>query len=576
MANLQDAAPAAGNGARRVVIDPITRIEGHLRIEIAMGDDGTVADAFSSSTMFRGIETIMKGRDPRDLGLFAQRICGVCTFHHYERGVMAVEHAYGVQIPPNARLVRNLMWLAQILQDHCTHFYQLHAMDWFDVVSALGADPQRAADVAREYHPTPYNASAAGYARTAQRVAALVESGQLGPFAAGYWGHPKYRLTPEENLIMASHYLDNLLIQRTASKAVALFGSKSPHPQNLMVGGVSSVRDAMDAHTLGEYRSLIGKVADFVERAYLPDLRMIARRYRDDAVAGFGGGVRNYMSFGAIPLADARSDRTQYVFPPGIVLDRDLSTAHAIEPQLIREEVTHAWYTYDGNQDALNPLEGQTNPEYTGFNDDGTLQADGKYSWIKTPRYDGMPMEVGPLARFLIARAAGSERITELMDGFASDTNLPFEGWYSTVGRTVARGLEASLAAEVAQQLIGELATGVSQGDDRFYTSHQPRDGEGFALREAPRGALSHWIRIRNGVLENFQAVVPSTWNASPRDAQGQLGPYEAALVGQPVDDPTQPIEVLRTVHSFDPCLACAVHLVDARGEEIARFKVRV
>lgn len=573
MANLQ---PAAGDGRRRVVIDPITRIEGHLRIEVAMAEDGTVGDAFSSSPMFRGIETIMRGRPPQDLGLFAQRICGVCTFHHYERGVMAVEHAYDVQIPPNARLVRNLMWCGQVLQDHCTHFYQLHAMDWFDVVAALGADPQRAADVAREYHPTPYNASAAGYARTAQRVAALVESGQLGPFAAGYWGHPKYRLTPEENLIMASHYLDNLLIQRTASKAVALFGSKSPHPQNLMVGGVSSVNEALNARKLGEYRSLIGQVRDFVERAYLPDLRMIGRRYREEAEAGYGGGVRNYLSFGGLPLDDAPWARQQNFLPRGIVLDRDLTTVHEVDPQAIREEVTHAWFTYEGDQAALSPLNGQTTPEYTGLNDDGTLRVDGKYSWVKTPRYDGRPMEVGPLARFVIGYAAGDETIRGLMDAYTSEVGMSFDAWYSTIGRTVARGLEAKLVADKSFDFLDELTRNVSQGDERFFTSHREADGEGWALREAPRGALSHWIRVQDGAIQNFQAVVPSTWNSSPRDADGVRGPYEEALVGQPVEDPTQPLEVLRTVHSFDPCMACAVHLVDVRGAEIARFKVRV
>lgn len=562
---------------QRVIVDPITRIEGHLRIEVEMADDGTVKDAYSSSTAFRGMELIMKDRDPRDVGLFAQRICGVCTYHHYERGIEAAESAYNVRIPPNAQLVRNLLWIGQALQDHPTHFYQLHSMDWWDVISALGADPERAVEVAHRYHPTPYNASVSHYTRVLQRLTRFAESGQLGPFANGYWGHPKYRLSPEENLVMASHYLDNLAVQRLAAQMDAILGGKNPHPQSLVVGGVTSVRDAVSAHRLGEYRFLLAQVKDFVERAYLPDLVMLGERYREEALAGHGGGLRNYMSFGALPLDTEPWQFRQLYFPRGIVLDRDLTTVHPVDPMKIAEEVTHSWYTYtQGDSTLLHPYQGETNPRYTGFNEDHTLKVEEKYSWLKAPRYEGKAMEVGPLARLIVGYAAGHQEIRQAMTEYTDRLGVPFEFWYSTVGRTVARGLNALLIARQGVGFLEQLAANVGRGDERFFSPYQVRDGEGFSATEVPRGSLSHWLRVRGGRVENFQAVVPSTWNASPRDAQGQRGAYEESLIGQPVHDPMQPLEILRTVHSFDPCLACAVHLIDARGQEIGQFKVEV
>ncbi|MDZ7708400.1 MAG: nickel-dependent hydrogenase large subunit [Trueperaceae bacterium] len=562
--------------AAKHVIDPITRIEGHLRIEIEVGDAGTVEEAASSSTAFRGFESIMRGRDPKDVGLFAQRICGVCTYHHYERGVEATESAYGVTIPPNARMLRNLIWAAQLVNDHTTHFYQLHSMDWFDVVSALDADPQAATDVAMQYHDKPYNASVSHYRAVAERLLAFVQSGQLGPFAGGYWGHPKYRLTPEENLIVASHYLDNLAIQRLSAKASAIFGGKNPHPQSLIVGGITSARDALDAHRIAEYQFLMAKAADFVERAYLPDMALIGDRYREEALAGEGGGLRNYMSFGAISLDERPWENRAFFLQPGLIVDRDLDTVRTIDPMLIGEEVAHSWYTYEGGEDSLHPLDGQTNPAYTGFADDNTLQTEGSYSWIKSPRYDGMPVEVGPLARMLIAYAGGNESVRTIMDDYTSQLGVPFEFWYSTVGRTVARGLETKIVSDYVPSMIGNLTANVSNGDDRFFNRYDAKDGPGWAMAEAPRGSLSHWLTVQGGSVSNYQAVVPSTWNASPKDGREQRGAYESALVGQPMADPTQPLEVVRTIHSFDPCLACAVHILNRDGEEIAHHEVEV
>ncbi len=558
------------------VIDPITRIEGHLRIEIEVDDAGSVEEAFSSSTAFRGFETIMRGRDPRDVGLFAQRICGVCTFHHYERGVEATEHAYGVTIPPNARMLRNLIWAAQLVNDHAVHFYQLHSMDWWDVVSALSADPERATEIAHQYHRTPYNASVSHYQRVAERLTAFVQSGQLGPFAGGYWGHPAYKLSPEENLILASHYLDNLAVQRASAKATAIFGGKNPHPQSLIVGGITSARDGLDASRIAQYQFLMQQAMDFVQRAYLPDLKLLGDRYRDEGLAGHGAGLRNYMSFGAMSENEQPWDRRSFLLPPGLILDRDLSTVHTIDPMKIGEEVAHAWYSYPDGETSLHPLQGQTNPAYEGFEADGSLKTSGGYSWVKSPRYDGTPVEVGPLARMLIAYASGHEGIRNAMDSYTEGLGVPFEFWYSTLGRTVARGIETQVVGDEIPTLIGNLVANVAGGDERFFSRYTAKDGQGWAMAEAPRGSLSHWITVRDGQIENYQAIVPTTWNASPKDGREQRGAYEASLVGQPLADPTQPLEVVRTVHSFDPCMACAVHVLNREGEELAQHEVAV
>jgi Ni,Fe-hydrogenase I large subunit len=558
------------------VIDPITRIEGHLRIEIEVDDAGLVEEAFSSSTAFRGFETIMRGRDPRDVGLFAQRICGVCTYHHYERGIQATERAYGANIPPNARLLRNLMWAAQLVNDHTTHFYQLHSMDWWDVISALDADPEAATDIALQYHDKPYNASISHYRAVAERLTAFAQSGQLGPFAGGYWGHPKYRLSPEENLILASHYLDNLAVQRLSAKASAIFGAKNPHMQSLVVGGVTSARDALSAERIAEYQFLMNKSMDFVERAYLPDMEMLGDRYREEGLAGEGAGLGNYMSFGAMALDERPWEQSTFFLQPGLVTGRDLSSVGEVDPMKIGEQVAHSWYTYDNGDESLHPLQGETNPAYEGFNADGTLQTEGGYSWIKAPRYDGRPFEVGPLARLMVAYAGGNEDVRAAMDAYVDQLGVPFEFFHSTVGRTVARGLETKLVGDYIPTLIQQLTSNVGGGDDRFFARYEPQDGEGWGMGEAPRGSLSHWLVVENESVANYQAIVPSTWNAGPKDAQGQRGAYESSLVGQPMADPTRPLEVVRTIHSFDPCLACAVHILNRDGEEIAQYEVEV
>lgn len=562
--------------AERLVIDPITRIEGHLRIEVALNEQNQISQAYSSGTAFRGVELIMRGRDPRDLGLFTQRICGVCTYQHLERGTEVIERAYEIRIPPNARLVRNLMWASQTIQDHVVHFYHLHGMDWFDIVSALQADPARAVRVAHQYHANPYNASESHYGLVAKRLTRFVESGQLGPFAGAYWGHPAYKFSPEENLIMASHYLDALAAQRVLSQLLAIFGAKTPHPQSLVVGGVTSVRDALSAERIGQFMFMLKQGQDFIDRAYLPDLVMMGTRYKEEALRGDGAGLRNYLCVGGLPLDEEPWENQRFLFDRGLVMNRDLARVLPVDHTLITEEVAHSWYTYRDDHTALHPFDGQTNPHYTGLLPDNRLNVEEKYSWLKTPRYDGNPVEVGPLARLIVAYASGNEAVKKLMDGYTARIGVPFSFWYSTLGRTVARGLETKLIADYMPGLINELVANVSRGDERFFAAHLPRDGDGFALYEAPRGALSHFVRVRAGRIENFQAVVPSTWNASPRDGRGQMGAYEASLIGQRLADPPKPLEILRTIHSFDPCLACAVHLLDARGQELAHLKIKV
>ena len=318
------------------------------------------------------------------------------------------------------------------------------------------------------------------------------------------------------------------------------------------------------------------KSRDFVERAYLPDMEMIGRAYRAEALAGHGGGVSNYLSFGGLSLSEQSWDARSYLLPRGAVYDRDLSTVHPVDAMKIAEEVAHSWYTYPGNQTALHPLRGQTTPAYEGFEADGTLKTTGGYSWVKSPRYDGRPMEVGPLARMIVAYAAGKPEVRAIMDDFTTRIGAPFSFWYSTVGRTVARALETKVVGDYVPTLLGGLINSVKAGDDRFFNRYTAKDGEGYGMGEAPRGSLSHWLVVKDGKVENYQAIVPSTWNAGPKDARGNRGPYEAALVGQPMADPEMPLEVVRTIHSFDPCLACAVHVLNRQGEEIARFEVEV
>ena len=571
--------------SRRVVVDPVTRIEGHLRIEVATDADRRITQAYSSGTMVRGLEIILRGRDPRDAWAFAQRICGVCTLVHGIASVRAVEDALRWEIPQNANLVRNLMIGAQYVHDHVMHFYHLHALDWVDVVSALQADPKAASTLAQSI--SSYARSSPGYfADVQKRVRGLVESGQLGIFANGYWGHPAYKLPPEANLMAVAHYLDALAWQRDVARLHAIFGGKNPHP-HLVVGGAPNPIDlesdsAINAKRLSQVQDIILRMREFVDEVYVPDTLAIASYYKDWATQGEGLG--NFLCFGDFP---ARSifDTESFLVPRGVILNRDLSHIEEVDlhdPTQIEEFVSHAYYDYDSGKDhGLHPFEGQTTLNYTGPPPPySQLDVDRGYSWMKSPRWRGKAMEVGPLARMLMLVASGHDQAKELVEQTLTTLQLPLAGLYSTLGRTAARTLETRIFVDAMQGWYDRLVANIKAGDtqtfdDRYWDpATWPAQARGAGFMEAPRGALGHWIVIQDGRIDNYQAVVPSTWNAGPRDASGQPGAYEAALAGHVLHDPDQPLEILRTIHSFDPCIACAVHVLDLEGGDALSVRV--
>jgi len=560
---------------RRVVIDPITRIEGHLRIEVEVDEENVVQKAYSSSTLWRGIELILKGRDPRDAGLMAQRICGVCTYSHYKAGVEAVENALGVEPPYNAKLVRSLLNESLYMHDHMVHFYHLHGLDWVDVVSALSADPRAASELAFKYVDVPIATGADELTAVQQRVKTFVDKGQLGPFANAYWGNRTYKFSPEQNLIALSHYLKALEMQRIAAQMFAIFGAKQPHPQSLVVGGITSVRDILNPSRLAEWKAKYESVKAFIERAYYADIVMAAEAYGTEASVLGGVGVKNFLAGDAFML-----NRSETLFESGYIKDGDLSKAYDIDEMKIEEDVTHAWYKGDK---PLQPYDGVTDPDYTGFVDGDTVNGPAKiinekekYSWVKAPRYDNQAMEVGPLASLLVSYARGSKKTQKAVNDFLKRTGLPVAALFTTLGRTAARMLQTKLIAENAIITFNSLVENI-KSDESTYTKFEidpNKEYKGSFIGEVPRGTLSHWVRIKNAVIENYQAVVPTTWNASPIDAKGVVGPYEASLVGLKLEDPAKPLEVLRVIHSFDPCMSCSVHVMDLKGREISEFKV--
>lgn len=566
--------------SERIVVDPLTRIEGHLRIEADI-ENGKIKDAYSSGTMVRGIETIVKDRDPRDAWVFVGRVCGVCTSIHSLCSVRAVENAFNIVIPPNAQMVRNIMTAVLYMHDHVVHFYQLHALDWVDVVSALKADPAEASLLAQKLSPWP-KSSTGYFTALKERLNKFVGSGQLGIFTNGYWGHPAYKLTPEQNLIAVAHYLEALEWQKEIVKVHAVFGGKNPHP-NYLVGGMPCSIDLNEANAINTERLALVKqklqeAKTFIDQVYIPDLLMIADVYKDEW-SKLGGGVKNYLAYGGFPMYEY-GETENYKMPRGIVLDRDLSKVHSVDansPEEIKEYIYHSWYNYtQGDKAGLHPYEGETNLNYTGPRPPYThLNVEDKYSWIKTPRWKEEPMEVGPLARMIVAYAAGKEPQKSLIDDTLKQLDLPLEALFSTLGRTAARGLETKLTADWALEFYDRLIKNLENGDSRMVNHYMweseawPQHAQGVGLTEAPRGALAHFIVIENNKVKNYQMVVPTTWNASPRDEIGKLSAYESSLIGTPIHDPKQPLEILRTIHSFDPCLACAVHLYDEEGKYV-------
>ena len=567
--------------SKRVIVDPITRIEGHLRAEVIVGDDGVVQDAFVSSTLWRGLEVIAKGRDPRNIPLLMQRICGVCTYSHYLVSTEAVEDALGIKVPYNAELVRTLMLAALFMHDHVVHFYHLHGVDWVDIVSALSADEAKASKLAFEYTDNPIGTGENELKKVKEKIAKFAKNPQgLGPFANAYWGHKTFRLSPEQNLIALSHYLKALEIQRTVAQMMAIFGGKNPHPQSLAVGGVTCVMDLLNPARMGEYLVKFQNIAEFVNNAYYADIVMAAQMYKTEPSVMKPMGVKNFLSNKSFIIG-----RDEYLFESGIIKDGDLSRVFDIDEDKITEEATHAWYK---DNEPQHPYDGTNNPKYTGFVDGQSVGPDGKmvaskninekekYSWIKSPRYDNEPMEVGPLACMLVGYARGNKRIEKVVNGFLAQTGLPASALFSTLGRTAGRMLQTKLIADNALVAFNNLIENlkVDQETCATYTIDKNKEYKGRGMGDVPRGMLSHWIRIKNGVVENYQTVVPSTWNAGPMDSKGSKGPYEADLVGLKIEDLTQPLEIIRIIHSYDPCIACAVHVMDTKGNKLSEYKV--
>lgn len=570
--------------AQRIVVDPITRIEGHLRIEAEI-KDGKISEAYSSGTMVRLIEEILKGRDPRDAWAFVGRVCGVCTTVHSLASIRSVEDALGIVVPPNAEMVRNIMFCAQSIHDHVVHFYHLHALDWVDVVSALKADPKKTSEIAQSISNWPK--SSPGYFSDLQkRLTKFVNSGQLGIFANGYWGHPAYKLPPEINLIGVAHYLEALEWQKEIVKVHAIFGGKNPHP-NFLVGGMAcsiSLDDAsgINAERLAYVEQLLKQAKDFVEQVYIPDLLAVAPYYLD--WGAIGGGLGNYLAYGDLTTT-SYGDTMNYKFPAGAILNKDLSKVHEVnlrDESEVQEFVKHSWYEYAGGNDVgLHPWKGETKLNYNGPKPPfDQLNIEDKYSYLKTPRWKGHAMEVGPLARVLVGYASGREDFKEVVDSTLRKLNVPATALFSTLGRTAARGLESILVAQWGLDFYNQLISNIKNGDTRMANTEKfkpetwPAKAMGVGHTEAPRGALAHWIVIEDQKIANYQLVVPSTWNASPRDVAGQSSAYESALKDTPIADPTKPVEILRTIHSFDPCLACAVHVYDEDGKHISKVQV--
>jgi hydrogenase large subunit len=585
------------DAGRRVVVDPVTRIEGHMRCEVNIDEENIIRNAVSSGTMWRGLEVILKGRDPRDAWAFVQRICGVCTGTHALTSVRAVEDALKIKIPENANSIRNIMQLSLQAHDHLVHFYHLHALDWVNPVNALKADPN--ATSALQQQISPHNPkSSPGYFRDTQnRLLKFVESGQLGPFKNGYWTNPAYLLPPEADLLAVTHYLEALDFQKDIMKIRTIFGGKDPHP-NWLVGGVPCAINidgvgavgAVNMERLNLVSSIIDRTVTFIDQVYIPDLLAIAQFYKGWM---YGGGIsgQSLLSYGDIPDKANDYSASNLLMPRGAIINGDLTKVHEVDltdPEQIKEFVPHSWYKYSDETKGLHPWDGVTEPNFKlGSNTKGDrthiqeLDEGAKYSWIKAPRWRGHAMEVGPLARYVIGYAQGNKEIAEQINFVLKTLDVPVSALFSTLGRTAARGLEAQWAAGKMRYFMDKMMTNIKSGDlstaniERWDPETWPSSVKGVGFTEAPRGALGHWLKIENTKIANYQCVVPTTWNGSPRDDQGNIGAFEAALMNTKVERPEEPVEILRTLHSFDPCLACSTHVMSPDGTELTTVKVR-
>ena len=597
MTTIQTQGYTLDNSGKRIVVDPICRIEGHLRIEVNVDKENVIRNAVSTGTMWRGLELILKGRDPRDAWAFVERICGVCTGVHALASVRSVEDALGIKIPKNANIIRNLMHSTLYAQDHLVHFYHLHALDWVDVVSALKADPKKTSEIQQSISSHPMSSPA--YFRDVQnRLKKFVESGQLGIFANAYWGHSASKLPPEVNLLATTHYLEALDFQREIVKIQTIFGGKNPHP-NWLVGGVPCPINVDGAGSVGAVNmtslnlvsDLIDRTNTFINQVYIPDLLAIAGYYKDWAKWGGGLSGKNVMSYGEFPDIANDYSNASMLLPSGVILGGDLKNVQEVDLKAadqVQEWVSHSWYKYADETKGLHPFDGETEPKFAlGAGTKGTkaqieeLDESAKYSWVKSPRWKGNAVEVGPLARYIVAYARGNKEIKEQVDGALKALDVPITALFSTLGRTAARGLEAQWAAGKMRYFYDQLIANIKAGDlntanvEKWEPSSWPTECKGVAPSEAPRGSLAHWVKIKGTKIDSYQCVVPTTWNAGPRDGKNQIGPYEAALMNTPMAKPEQPVEILRTIHSFDPCLACASHVMSPEGKELVSVKVR-
>ena len=563
--------------AKRITVDPITRIEGHLRIDCEI-DGGKVTNAWSSGQMFRGIEIILQGRDPRDAPTFTQRACGVCTTVHALASCRAVENALQMELPLNAQYIRNLIMAGHGLHDHIVHFYILSALDWVDITSALKANPKKAAALGASLSSWPRN-NYQELKAVQDKLKALVASGQLGIFANGYWGHPAMKLPPEVNLLAVAHYLQALEYQRKANQIVTILGSKTPHVQSLVVGGVAcpinlDTTSALNMERLYFIKTLIDDVNSFVKNVYLTDVCAVGAMYAD--WTKYGSGVTNYLSVPDMPM-DTKG--TVFNLPGGYIKKGDLKSFKPITSynddyfkEGVKESIKHSWYDGDWTR---HPYDEKTEPKYTGFKDNG------KYSWVKSPSFYNQPAQVGPLANVLCMYAAGHAPTQKYVNHALATVSkiagakVGPEALHSTIGRHAARAIRCAVLCDELSKQWQALVDNIAKGDAKTWNKFTFKSGEirGYGFHEAPRGMLSHWVVIDSGKIKNYQCVVPSTWNAGPRNQNDSLGPYEASLVGNPIADPDRPLEVVRTVHSFDPCLACAIHLVDATGQHLNRVQ---
>jgi hydrogenase large subunit len=572
--------------AKRVVVDPITRIEGHLRIELE-SEGGKITKAWSETTQFRGIEEIVTGRDPRDVWAFVQRICGVCTSVHAIASIAAVENAIGAIPPTQAKAIRDLVLTAQEVQDHVIHFYHLHALDWVNVPDVMNADPAKAVAFAKEIGSTWKGNSLERFTEVKATVTSIIESGQLSVFTGGYWNHPSYKLPPEANLMAVAHYLDALEFQRSMIRIVTVFGGKNPHP-NFLVGGMACTIDPNKSESINQVQT--DQIADwiaeskaFVETCYLPDALAIVGVYKE--YFDIGASVPNFMAVGMSgttysgdPNVGTNSSPHAEV-KPGVILDGDFTTVHPFDPAKITEWASSAWYEYKEGDVGLHPSVGETTVKYTGPKPPYQWLADGtEYTWSKAPRYDGKVMQVGPIARVLLAYSQGHKRTKELVDLALTKIGLKPAQLNSTAGRALARCVECVTSVETLDTIFNTFVDGLKKGDidvfdaSKWDPSTWPAQASGYSFVEVARGNLSHWVQIENGKVSHYQAVVPTTWLAGGRDKDGVQGPYEESLAGNgkhPLVDPEQPLEVLRTIHSFDPCMSCAVHVLDPEGQEI-------